>query len=95
MTNLLLAELRLHRTEIIEIAQYHGAISIRVLGGNDERETEAIDFLVELEKHRTVVDVGRMIVDLQQLLNRQVNVIDSTTVHERVRDRVLREAIAF
>ena len=53
------AELRLRRRDIIKIAQYYGAHNIRIFGSvkNEiERLDSDIDFLVDLEKGRSLLE---------------------------------------
>jgi len=52
----------------------------------------AVDFLVELEPGRSLLDLGGLQMDLQQLLQRAVDVVTETGLRPRIRVRVLQEA---
>lgn len=60
-------------------------------GKADERSD--VDFLVELEPGRSLLDLGGLLMDLQQLLGHPVDVVTERGLRERIRERVLEEAI--
>ena len=84
------------REEILRIASRHGARDVRVFGsvarGEADRESD-IDFLVELEAGRSLLDLGGMQMELESLLGRRVDVVTVRDLKARIRDRVLREAM--
>jgi predicted nucleotidyltransferase len=85
-----------HREEIIEIAEKHGATDIRVFGSaarGDAGEQSDIDFLVRMLPGRSLFDLGALLMDLQDLLGRNVDVVTEHGLRPRMRERVLREAI--
>ena len=60
-------------------------------GGVDEQSD--IDFLVDLEPGRTLLDLGGLQYDLEQLLGYRVDVVTERGLKPRIRERVLREAV--
>jgi predicted nucleotidyltransferase len=88
--------LREKREEILRVAARHGARDVRVFGsvtrGEADRESD-IDFLVELEAGRSLLDLGGLQVDLESLLGCQVDVVTPRGLKARIRERVLREAV--
>ncbi len=84
------------RGEILRIASEHGAREVRVFGsvarGEADRESD-IDFLVELEPGRSLLDLGGLQMELESLLGRQVDVVTARGLKARIRERVLREAV--
>ncbi len=46
-----------------------------------------------MEKGRSLFDLGGLLMDLQDLLGRDVDVVTEDGLRERIRERVLREAI--
>ena len=84
------------REEILEIATKYGAYNVRIFGSvarGEETDASDIDFLVELEPERNLLDRIALIQDLEELLGRKVDVAKPNTLHELIRDRVLREAV--
>lgn len=84
------------RDEILCIARSHGARNVRIFGSvarGEADETSDVDFLVEFEPGTSLLQHGAMIADLEELLGRKVDVAPEKTLKERIRDRVLREAI--
>jgi predicted nucleotidyltransferase len=84
------------RAEILGIAAKYGAYNLRVFGSVARGEATPdsdIDFLVELESQRTLLDQIALMQSLEQLLGRKVDVTEPETLHELIRDKVLREAV--
>jgi hypothetical protein len=84
------------REEILRLAASRGARNVRVFGSvarGDSDERSDIDFLVDLEPGRSLLDLGGLNLDLERLLDAKVDVVSSRGLRERVRDRVLREAV--
>jgi len=46
-----------------------------------------------MEPGRSLLDMGGLLMDLQELLGRRVDVVSERGLRERIRERVLREAI--
>jgi predicted nucleotidyltransferase len=74
-----LEDLRRRRTEIERIATRRGARNIRVFGSvarGDANAESDIDFLVEFESGRNVLDLSELILDLEEALGRRVDVVE-------------------
>ncbi len=84
------------RGEILRIAAEHGAREVRVFGsvarGEADLESD-IDFLVDLETGRSLLDLGGLQMELESLLGRRVDVVTARGLKARIRERVLREAV--
>jgi predicted nucleotidyltransferase len=52
-----------------------------------------VDFLVELDPGRSLLDLGGLQFELEALLGRPVDVVTERGLKARIRDRVLREAV--
>ncbi|MDQ2706304.1 MAG: nucleotidyltransferase family protein [Actinomycetota bacterium] len=97
-TPLSLRELREQRESILQLAHRHGARDVRVFGSvarGDADEGSDVDFLVTMESGRSLFDLGGLLMDLRDLLGGPVDVVTATSLGERVRARVLREAVAL
>jgi uncharacterized protein len=84
-----------NRNEILETAKRHGARNVRIFGsvarGDDDEESD-LDFLVEMEPGRSLLDHAALLLDLEMLLGRKVDVLSEKGIKTRIRERVLREA---
>jgi predicted nucleotidyltransferase len=84
------------REEILRIAAKHGARNVRVFGSvarGEADERSDIDFLVEMEPGRSLLDLGGLQYELERLLGCPVDVVTERGLKARIRDRVLREAV--
>ena len=90
--------LKVERDKILEIATRRGAYNVRVFGSvarGDADEKSDIDFLVDLEPGRSLLDLGGLLMDLRELLGCEVDVVTEKGLRERIKDRVLKEAVAL
>ena len=96
MAGTTLTELRNRRDEIIEVARARGASRVRVFGSvarGDAVESSDVDFLVDLEPDRNLLDLGGLLMDLQELLHRDVDVVTERGLRSRATQRVLADAV--
>jgi predicted nucleotidyltransferase len=88
--------LKVKRDEILRVAATHGARNVRVFGSaarGDAGPSSDVDFLVEFEEGRSLLDVVGLGQDLEKLLGRPVDVVEPEGVHWYIRERVLQEAV--
>lgn len=85
------------RDAVLRIAKTHGASNVRLFGsvarGDDDRDSD-IDLLVTVEPGRSLFDLIRLQLDLEDLLGRPVDVVEDKALHPLVRESILREAVA-
>jgi uncharacterized protein len=83
------------RSQVLQLAQQHGVSNVRVFGSvaRDEATSDSdIDFLVDgLEN--AAWGGGRLLMELQTLLGRQVDLVSEKDLHQLILNRVLREAV--
>lgn len=87
--------LKSRREEIMKIAAKHGACNVRIFGSlarGEAGENSDIDFLVELEPGRSLLDLSKLAVELEDLLNRKVDVVTEQGLYWLLRRRILKEA---
>lgn len=85
-----------HRADMLRLAAVHGATDVRVFGSvarGEADEASDIDILVRLAPERSLFDLGGLLMDLQDLLGRRVDLVTERGLRPRLRERVLREAI--
>lgn len=88
-------QLKSKRQEILAIAAKHGASNLRVFGSvarGEARLESDLDILVEMEPGRSLMDHVALMQDLEDLLQRKVDVVSERALHWYIRDRVLAEA---
>lgn len=88
--------LKERRQEILILASRYGAKHIRVFGSVARSEADDqsdVDFLVDMEQGRSLMDMGGLQMDLQELLGCKVDVVSEKGLRPRIRERVLQEAV--
>jgi uncharacterized protein len=84
------------RDQVLETAAHYGAYDVCVFGSVARGEANAasdIDLLVKLEPGRSLMDLGGLLYDLQNLLGTSVDVVTEKGLRPRIREQVLREAV--
>ncbi len=85
-----------HREEILSLAAKHGAKKIRVFGSvarGDAGPESDIDFLVDMDEGRTLLDMGALLTDLWAVFGEgSVDIVTEADLKPRLRDRVMTEA---
>lgn len=89
---------RTKRGDILSLAARHGAYNVRVFGSVARAEADEksdIDFLVNMEKGRSLLDLAGLALDLEKLLGCNVDVVTEKGLRERIRERVLGDAVSL
>lgn len=83
------------RAEILRIAERHGAYNVRVFGSVARGEAgpdSDVDLLIDAGEKVSSWFPGGLIVDLQDLLGRRVDVVEEVALPPGLRPFVLRDA---
>lgn len=91
-----LEEIRARRDVILAIASRHGARNIRVFGSTVRgiaTESSDTDLLVDLDPGRTLLDLGGLLMDVQNAAGVRVDVALERMLRPDVRWRVVEEAV--
>lgn len=88
--------LKRYRAEILDLALRHGAGNVRVFGSlarGEGGEDSDLDLLVTLGEGRSLLDLVGLKQDLEDLVDRPVDVVTEQALSPYLRERVLSEAI--
>jgi uncharacterized protein len=84
------------REDILAVASRHGAFNVRVFGSvarGEETENSDIDLLVDYDLNKiSAWFPGGLLMDLQDLLDRKVDIVTEQGLSHLIKDRVLTEA---
>jgi uncharacterized protein len=87
---------RSKRDEILRIAATYGASNVRVFGSlarGENSSSSDVDILVDLNPNRSLMDLGGLLMDLQELLSLPVDVATEDMLRPKVRERALIDAV--
>lgn len=88
--------LKAKRNEILDLAARYGVKNLRVFGSVARGEMDSqsdMDFLVDVEPDRSYLDLGALLRDLQDLLDRKVDLVTERALHKTIKGQVLKEAV--
>jgi predicted nucleotidyltransferase len=81
------------RSEILRIAERHGAYNVRVSVARGEAGPDSdVDLLIDAGEKVSSWFPGGLIVDLEDLLGRRVDVVEEVALRPELRPYVLRDA---
>ena len=83
------------RDDILELAAQYGASNIRIFGSvarGTAKPDSDIDFLVVMEPDKSLFEMGGLLIKLQELLNRKVDIVTENGLHWYIKDNILKEA---
>ena len=89
---------RENRDQVLSIAERYGATNVRLFGsvarGEDDDQSD-IDLIVDMAPGRSLFDLGGLLMELNALLGKRVDITTERGLKQRIRDRVLKEAISL
>jgi hypothetical protein len=88
--------LKQKRDDIQRVASKHGAYNIRVFGSvarGEARPDSDIDLLIEKGPTTSSWFPAGLVLDLEEMLGRRVEIVTETALNPDLRERVHREAI--
>jgi predicted nucleotidyltransferase len=88
-------DLQQKRNDILRIAAQYGARNLRVFGSvarGDDHARSDVDLLVDMDPDRSLLDIVALGQDLEELLDRRVDVLTGASLHPALRDRILAES---
>ena len=86
------------REDVLRVADRHGVTSIRVFGSvarGEESSASDIDLLVTTGPSVSPWFPAGLILDLEELLGRHIDIVTESGLNPLLRDQVLTEAVAL
>ena len=83
------------REDILRLSRRHGVEKIRIFGSfarGEASDSSDLDLLVDLEQGRSLLDLGGLLTELEELLGRKVDIATEKGLHWYLRDKILKEA---
>ena len=87
-----------YRDQIVAAAQRRGAHNIRIFGSvarGDQHRDSDIDFLVDFEPGRSLLDLTGLWLDLETMLGSKVDVVSGRGLKPRLASELMREAVSL
>ncbi len=93
-----LAEIRSKRSEILALAEKHGARNVRLFGSTargDDRPDSDVDFLIDYGERVSFFFPGGFLSDLEAMLHCKVDIVTERSLRPPLKQAILRDAIAI
>ena len=90
--------IREKREAIIRIAGSHGATDVRLIGSvarGEDRPDSDVDLLVTWSESTSLLDQAALMLELEKLLGRKVDIASDGWVKPAIRESVYRDAITL
>lgn len=86
--------IRTRKEKIEAIAKKYGIFDIRVFGSaiTDKPDPHDIDFLVNIQDDKSLLDLVGFQQEVDQLFRRDVDVVLEKSLHWYIKDKILKEA---
>jgi predicted nucleotidyltransferase len=85
-----------HRDDLLALARKRGITGVRIFGSMiraDANDNSDVDLLVNLVPGTSALALGGLLLDVQDLLGRRVDVVTEASLHPALRERVMALAI--
>ena len=90
--------IREQRDAIVRIAASHGATEVRLIGSvarGEARSDSDVDFLVRWTEDTSLLDHAALMLDLEKLLGRKVDIASDGWIKPSIRESVYRDAVTL
>lgn len=90
--------IREKRDAIVRIAAKHGATQVRLIGSvarGEARPDSDVDLLVTWSEGTSLLDQAALMLELERLLGRKVDIASDGWVRPSIRESVYRDAVAL
>ncbi len=86
------------RNTIRPILKKHDVRRASIFGSwarHEEKENSDLDIIIEFQGKKTLLDLAALKMDLEDTLNRDIDVITYRSLNSKIRDRVIKEQVAI
>lgn len=87
-----------NKTKLIEIFKRYGVTKAAVFGSQargDAKVSSDIDFLIEMEDTRSLMDLAGLKIDLEELLDKNVDLVEYHLIHPKLKSEILSEQVVI
>lgn len=86
------------KNKIIPVLEQHDVIHAAVFGSfarGEEREDSDLDLLVELREDKTLLDLVALKLELEEVLEREIDIVTDNALQSGIKEIVLKEQVAI
>jgi len=87
-----------NKAKLLEIFKRYGVSKAAVFGSEARGEAKAgsdIDFLIEMDVNRSLMDLSGLKIDLEELLNKNVDLVEYHLIHPKLKNEILSEQVVI
>ncbi|MFA6376968.1 MAG: nucleotidyltransferase family protein [Candidatus Paceibacterota bacterium] len=82
------------KDKLLGIFKRYGVTKAAIFGSQargEAKSTSDIDFLIEMEDSRSLMDLSGLKIDLEELLNKNVDLVEYRLIHPKLKNEILSE----
>jgi len=84
------------KAKIVPVLKRHDVVHAALFGSFVRREAKKgsdIDFLIEFKGEKSLLDLVALKIELEDLLGREVDIVEYSTIHPLLKERILKEQV--
>jgi len=84
--------------KIVPVLKRHDVVHAAIFGSfvrGEAKKDSDIDILVEFKGEKSLLDLVALKLELQDLLRREVDVVEYSTIHPLLKERILKEQVTM
>lgn len=89
-------ELERVKKKVVPVFKKRGVIRAAIFGSfvrGEADENSDLDFLVEFEDQRTLLDLAALQQELEEVMGKKVDVVTYASLNPRMREKIIREQV--
>ena len=84
------------KNKIVPVLKRHHVVRAAVFGSfvrGETKKTSDIDILIEFKGEKSLLDLAALKMELEEVLGREVDVVEYSTIHPLLKERILKEQV--
>lgn len=84
------------KDKIVPLLKRHDVVHAAIFGSfvrGEAKKDSDIDFLIEFKGEKSLLDLAALKIELEDLLGREVDIVEYSTIHPLLKERILKEQV--
>jgi len=84
------------KDKIVPVLKRHDVVHAAIFGSfvrGEAKKDSDIDILIEFKGEKSLLDLAALKIELEDLLGREVDVVEYSTIHPLLKEKILKEQV--